>query len=497
MNQQILQGAGCIAGAFALVLSGATPALAKKELPPTHYRIAIDPKLGEKELLPTPPQAAPLILLPDELARVPEVRLHEPFALTKVFSAADESKLNGLETGTIQNARLTARINHVNKNKTDRFIELLREHRNDLAGLPFAMGDACRLKKGDRAQFKRAVEMVQSLSILGKGAIDDRRDSRWEQYDDARKHKVNVDLEDRFCAAACMQMMATDSTEHQLGLVERLAAFSKTDRDKQSATRALTQLAVFSQDDRLRHAAVAALQKRDLGADRDILLSGLRYPWPAVAQKTAETVAELKRHDLVPELIQMLEEPDPRAPQRPCKSAPRVREVVKINHHRNCLLCHPPGNTPDVLTVEPWDKQYERKIGTDVVAGYVSITKEAGDVLVGAIPNPAEELSSGFDGYRSFRSPDILVRADVTYLRQDFSRLEKVADAKPWPELQRFDYLVRSRVLTDKEAADLDAALAERGGTPYRDAALGALRRLTGQNAGPTAAAWRAALERK
>jgi hypothetical protein len=39
----------------------------------------------------------------------------------------------------------------------------------------------------------------------------------------------------------------------------------------------------------------------------------------------------------------------------------------------------------------------------------------------------------------------------VTYLRQDFSVMMTVPDAHPWPELQRFDFLVRERKLTADE----------------------------------------------
>ena len=42
-------------------------------------------------------------------------------------------------------------------------------------------------------------------------------------------------------------------------------------------------------------------------------------------------------------------------------------------------------------------------------------------------------LSSGPTGYGSFKNPDILVRIDVTYLRQDFSMLQAVHDSGPWP----------------------------------------------------------------
>jgi hypothetical protein len=126
---------------------------------------------------------------------------------------------------------------------------------------------------------------------------------------------------------------------------------------------------------------------------------------------------------------------------------------------------------------------------------YVSVSKLAEDVLTGAVPTPGEELPS-FGGYREFTSPDLLVRADVTYLRQDFSLARKVANAAPWPEMQRFDFLIRSRVLNEQEAASYRAEFAKREGpTPYQLAAANALRQLTGRDAGMSSREWRAALE--
>src|SRR4029077_9167582 len=77
---------------------------------------------------------------------------------------------------------------------------------------------------------------------------------------------------------------------------------------------------------------------------------------PAVAKRATEAMAKLERADLVPELVSFLEEPDPRAPvmkEVNNKTIPVVREVVRINHHRNCVLCHSPavpGEVPAQVT---------------------------------------------------------------------------------------------------------------------------------------------------
>ena len=49
----------------------------------------------------------------------------------------------------------------------------------------------------------------------------------------------------------------------------------------------------------------------------------------------------------------MLDDPDPRAPvvwEENKKRVQEVRELVRVNHHRNCLLCHAPANTGNVAS---------------------------------------------------------------------------------------------------------------------------------------------------
>src|SRR5262249_11736875 len=112
------------------------------------------------------------------------------------------------------------------------------------------------------------------------------------------------------------------------------------------------------------------------------------------------------------------------------------------------------------------------------------------------VPNQPLQPPSG--GYGIATSPDVLVRIDVTYLRQDFSVMQPVADAAPWPEMQRFDFLVRSRVVTEEEAEAYRDKLDRREPgrlPPYQRAAVTALRELTGRDAAPTAEAWRQLLD--
>jgi hypothetical protein len=481
------------------------------------FTFAIDPKTPARDLLPTAPKprASARPVLADDLAQVPEAE----------FQAAAAKELPAAEA-TRQTAHTIAKVNHLNGRRPEGFLEALRGERPDLAGLPFAMGDECRTKGERSRQFTLAVATVRralqtdtprqgaliggltgpatgSLGIpaptapvnglapppggspgSGPGGPgqpqatapvptgDNSAEGFWERYQAACAQEDRaLPRADRALAehvtlarvAALMQVLAPESPDLRLGLVRYLAGVPHAE-----ATRALARLAVFAQEEEVRRAAVDALKVRRERDYTDVLVRGLRYPWPSVARNAADAAVRLERSDLLPELVALLEEPDPRAPvvrEVNGAKAAVVRELVRVNHHRSCLLCHAPGN-----------------------AGGVSP-----EALTAAVPVAGEPLPSTADGYRA-TSPDLLVRIDVTYLRQDFSVRQPVADAAPWPELQRFDYLVRERALSEGEAAAFREGLEPKGPgrlSPYRRAALAALRELTGRDAEPTAEAWR------
>jgi hypothetical protein len=455
---------------------------------PQRFNFKIDPKTPVKELLPPAPKAVPEPVTPpaDDPAQVPEVQFQQPLP-------------RGLDThkAMSETAHVIAKINHLNKEKSDRFMEELLAHRPDLAGLPVAMGEACRTKGERSKQFAVAVAQVRqalqashvmSTRIVnqtrGDGSVvqmpvqevrtvaGDGPNSFWARYrqvcanEDVNSPRNETSDEGVVAAArvaALMQVLAPESASLRKGLARYLAGVSHVD-----ATRALARLAIFSAEDEVRSAAVDALKLRRERDYTDLLLQGLRYPLPAVARRASEAIVKLERHDLIPQLVDLLDEPDPRAPvvrEVNEKRVPVVRELVRINHHRNCLLCHAPGNT-----------------------GAVSV-----NAVTAAVPVPTEPLPLPSQGYQQ-SSPDLFVRVDVTYLRQDFSMLLPVADANPWPEMQRFDFLVRNRVLTDEAAKALTKTLASREPgvlSPYHRAALAALRELTGRDTAPTPEGWR------
>ncbi len=112
------------------------------------FSFTVEPGTPIKELLPTPPKVeknAPVT--GEDLTKVPEVQFHAPLA-------KDTDALQ-------QTAILLAKINHVNRTETDGFLKALMAQRADLAGLPFAMGDACRTRGERNRQFAQAVATVR------------------------------------------------------------------------------------------------------------------------------------------------------------------------------------------------------------------------------------------------------------------------------------------------------------------------------------------------
>lgn len=486
-----------VIGLLIVVLVGvrASPSLAKIDIPPRTFSFDIKPQTPLKDLLPAPPKTltppAPWI---DDPALAPEISLGEPVS-KKSKDAMEEI------------AHLYAKINHLNHRDPkipDGFLEALLAHRGDLRGVPFLMGKECRSPADKAAKFAAVVRVIQRemdpsnfptrftiperlpMPARASGPADAadvlppsppptlspreivwrRLNSKltWAELEPRIPPGTTADELDQALVAALVQMIAPDSPIYGPGLPWRLAKIRHAD-----ATRALAKLALFSPDKTVRQAAVEGLKGRPADESAGVLMGAFQYPLPAAAERSAEALVALGRNDVLAKLVDVLDQPDPRAPAERTGGAV-VRELVRVNHLRNCALCHPPGNTPDT----------------------------PGDVLQGSTPMPDRSASRSGGRYGFSESPDILVRIDMTYLRQDFSLVLPVKDAEPWPANQRFDFFVRTRDVTSDEAAECRRQLQEQvktAGQPYHRAALTALRGLTGRDAGTSPEAWREMLK--
>jgi hypothetical protein len=355
----------------------------------------------------------------------------------------------------------------------DAFIDELITTRPDLAGLPFRRGDACRLDAAATASLRtgsllvrRALDRLRAPSHSGSiPSSHPAHDARafWDSLGPRR------DL------SALQQILAVEDGALRQSLAEKLGGIN----DQRAAT-ALARLAIFDPDEVVRRVAVEGLTKVHQAEYDDELIQAFRHPWPAIASRAADAITTLARHHLADRLVDFLDEPDPADPlpgKRPGWTDLVVREMVRINHHRNCFLCHPPAQTPS---------------RADIIA--------LRNDVVGPVPSPAEPLPRSSTLYYSVREDQTAVRASVTYLRQDFSMLQPVQQANPWPELQRFDFLVRTRELTGAEVVEFQKRKAARVPnyiSEQHQSGLRALRALTGLDLGRDSDAWRRALVRR
>jgi len=205
-----------------------------------------------------------------------------------------------------------------------------------------------------------------------------------------------------------------------------------------------------------------------------VFMYGLRYPWPPVADHAAEALVFLNDQEVVPLLVTLLKKPDPAAPAANSAGRSYRRELVQIDHSANCMMCHAPALSSSDPARGP-------------VPGVVAVGKGRG--AGGSGGGGGGGRWPGGSGGSSLNS--FFVRADVAYLRQDFSIDQPVTDPTTGSDvIARFDYLVRVRPAKPEEIS----AHRQRSGAStsfaQRDAVLFALRELTGKDAGPTTGAW-------
>jgi hypothetical protein len=397
---------------------------------------------------------------PKTLAEVPELALGDHPLPTSLSEKEDSISAK---------YKITQRVEEIfklTKDDPDAFVKQIRE-RADLSGLPFMMGEQCRLSA------KSASELRNSSRSIRRELDTSRRGfSLPSHYSGTDSKKVEEIILDRMFQwkqehlAAHEQILLAENSAFRNHFMKKLASL-----EGKTATRILAQRALFDVAADVRETALEALKKRPPQDVEPFLLQGLRYPWPQAVHNAAEAVVKLNRTDLAPNLVDMLDMLDPDVPflGGPKKDQLMVRELVRVNHHRNCLLCHAPVEV-DVK---------DRKVFA---------------LPLGPIPIPGEAMPTSSVVYYSLRPGQNAVRADVTYLRQDFSVMLPVANSAPWPAEQRYDFFVRLRVLKDEQAANIKNRIQPKA-TAYKTAIVQALKALTGQDAGYSAAAWRRALD--
>ena len=360
--------------------------------------------------------------------------------------------------------RIARRTNNLHGDPTrDEIYEPIKDllpSRPDLANLPMKMGDDCILDT-DKSKSLAAVSnfMGTTLSTFNRfGSLP-----MFDNQDNSFRDAMVTRTIDQCCrqygkrqsVPGLVQMLQADHPRVRYDLVRALS-----DAGGKEAAVALANRAKYDMNPEIRIAAAEALRDFPLEQYQSTLLEGFNYPWAPVAQHTAEAVVHLGDEKIVDELVEQIDQPDPTVPFKNKKGRLALREVIAINHMRNCLLCHAPSRRTD-------------------------------DPVRGNVPSPGEPLPQKY--YQ--RSSGAFVRADVTYIQQDFSVIQPVENPGPWPKMQRYDYVVQTRELTPVEKQKW-ARVDRNRKNAHRDSVVFALKELTGKKpAKDTSKHWRQAVD--
>jgi hypothetical protein len=270
------------------------------------------------------------------------------------------------------------------------------------------------------------------------------------------------------------RVLKCDAVETQEQLLAEIRKALAGDPD---ATTKIVRNAVFDVSQASRDKAIKTLRHRARGEVAAALLEFVRHPWPAAAQNAVEALTALNLTETVPLLTKLLQEPDPGTPFYQTlggKETFAVRELVRVNHERNCLLCHAPATRNQGIFLAPIP-----------IPGEPSLAPSEGGYGGSALHGPRNK--TGKPRVVTPNLPRINVRVEMTYLREDFSVFQPLAKQGKGTELQRFDYLVRVRPITPAErtayyvqqSAGVEGSLSE-----HKEAILYALRVLTGEEIG-------------
>lgn len=214
------------------------------------------------------------------------------------------------------------------------------------------------------------------LGALTTGLITDERARRDYGSDSISLKNLFRSWQQPASVPTLNQILMAEDAPARAVLIDLLAKI-----EGPAATEALAQRAMFDLSPELRQLAVSALRARPVEEARAALLRGFQHPWLPVNYHAAEALIALQDHDAIPELEAMLGQPDPRHPVRiEGTSQFAVREVVKINHTANCVLCHAPSLRPtDLVRRATVEKRVDRRMvinvrGTQVLPSGMSVS---------------------------------------------------------------------------------------------------------------------------
>ena len=309
-------------------------------------------------------------------------------------------------------------------------VELLSNQlseRKDLQALPLTMGDQCRANVEEATAIKlvsgKLGRLISEASAGAQGVIlrNSGNIALRSKMIKARQDKSIEELRDLVNSDSHPQYLKTTDqilqVQHRRDRLELINTLKGADNS--TAIELLAKRAKYDLSADVRLAATHALAESPRDQYRAELLAGLAYPWHVVAQHSAEALVRLDDKEAIPELVAMLDLPHPAVPIEVEPDKYVQPTLVAINHMRNCLLCHAPS-----LSLK--------------------------DIATAAVPNWDSPIPTS--PYESSDPDFVSVRADITYLKQDFSVVQPVVDHGPWPEQQRFDYVVQQTPMKRSKA---------------------------------------------
>ncbi len=334
----------------------------------------------------------------------------------------------------------------------------LFSERSDLDGLPFRKGAECYLFTMPAVRLEELSKTLHDYIAEAKPVPGSRgapagyasgADYLWARLsqDSAATWRVPD------AVPTLVQILQAQDTPYRRLLVRMLSSIHG-----EWAAEALARRAAFDLSPLVREEAVYALRARHEKDYRRILLDALRHPWPAAAEFAAEAIVNLNMTSAIPELVSVLDQigssDDCRLKSRGNERTMVVRELVQVNHLKNCLLCH-------------------------------AASADRTDHVRGLVPDPDRLPTTSRTVY--YRGEGLFARADVTYLVQDFSVLQPLVDGDKRVRHERFDYVVRTRSASPGEQTE---QLDKKTDSPQRQSVLFALREMAGADLGSDVRVW-------
>lgn len=326
-------------------------------------------------------------------------------------------------------ARVMVKKGEKKPDRTQTIRDLIAK-RDDLRGLPIVAEELCETS-ADAARTMGLISREARSAVSGfRGRTSMSEDSEHIQKEEAMIIHLRSEAKSGSkVVAGLKQIYQVENETVRLELVSVLAKIKGSE-----ATEALAQRAIYDLSSKVRASAISALKSRPVEDARSVLLEAMRHPWPAVANHAAYALEELKDTKAIPKLEKMLDLPSPTEPFKE-DSKWVVREVVRVNHLRNCALCHAAALEKSVIPAP--------------------------------VPTPGVALPVVYYSSRR-RGTTPFVQAEIVYLRQDFSIMAPVIPPEKWPLEQRFDYLVRKRPLSNKEIEAYEIARSAKKGKADR-----------------------------